>query len=114
MIRTDNGPEVTGNLVDDVDEPEGGRAAADRARQAESERLCRELQRQAANGRLRDECLIEHWFRSLTEAREITGAWRANYNQRRPHSALGYRTPAEFAPAWRARHAGHARQEAHT
>ena len=55
-----------------------------------------------------------HWAGNAAEAREIIGAWRADYNQRRPHSALGYRTPAEFAAAWRARHAGHARQEAHT
>jgi len=66
------------------------------------------------NGKFRDECLNEHWFRSLAEAREIIGAWRADYNQRRPHSALGYQTPAEFAAAWRARHAGHARKEAIT
>ncbi len=66
------------------------------------------------NGKFRDECLNEHWFRSLAEAREIVGAWRADYNQRRSHSALRYQTPAEFAAAWRARHAGHARQEAST
>ena len=63
------------------------------------------------NGKVRDERLNEHWFRSRAEAREIIDAWPADYNQRLPHSALGYRTPAEFAAAWRARHAG---QEAHT
>jgi putative transposase len=66
------------------------------------------------NGKFRDECLNEHWFRSLAEAREIIGTWRADYNQRRPHRALGYQTSAEFAGAWRARHAGNARQEAST
>jgi putative transposase len=49
------------------------------------------------NGKFRDECLNEHWFRSLAEARQIIGAWRADYNQRRPHSALGYRPPAPEA-----------------
>ena len=58
------------------------------------------------NGKFRDECLNEHWFRSLSEARTIVAAWRMDYNQIRPHSALEYQTPAEFAAAWRARHAG--------
>lgn len=49
------------------------------------------------HGRLRDECLNEHWFLSLGDARRIVEAWRQDYNRRRPHSALGYQTPAEFA-----------------
>ena len=49
------------------------------------------------HGRVRDECLNEHWFLSLGDARRIVEAWRQDYNQERPHSALGYRTPAEFA-----------------
>jgi len=56
---------------------------------------------ESVNGKFRDECLNEHWFRSLAEAREIIGAWRADYNQRRPHSALGHQTPAKFAAAFR-------------
>jgi len=49
------------------------------------------------NGRLRDECLNQHWFLSLDEARAVTDAWRDDYNRVRPHGALGNRTPAEFA-----------------
>jgi putative transposase len=49
------------------------------------------------NGKFRDECLNEHWFANLKEAREKIEDWRQDYNQRRPHSALGYRTPEEFA-----------------
>lgn len=49
------------------------------------------------HGRLRDECLNEHWFLSLGDARQIVEAWRQDYNRDRPHSALGYRTPIEFA-----------------
>jgi len=49
------------------------------------------------NGRFRDECLNEHWFANLGEARRIIEAWRIDYNQDRPHSALGYLTPNEFA-----------------
>ena len=49
------------------------------------------------HGRLRDECLNEHWFLGLGDARQIVEAWRQDYNRHRPHSALGYQTPAEFA-----------------
>jgi putative transposase len=49
------------------------------------------------HGRVRDECLNEHWFLSLGDARQIVEAWRQDYNAERPHSALGYQTPAEFA-----------------
>ena len=51
------------------------------------------------HGRVRDECLNEHWFLSLGDARQILEAWRQDYNHTRPHSALGYQTPAEFAQA---------------
>src|SRR5579885_3127191 len=49
------------------------------------------------NSRLRDECLNEHVFTTLAEAREIIEAWRYDYNCCRPHSSLGARTPREFA-----------------
>ena len=49
------------------------------------------------NGKLRDECLNEHVFTTLAEAREIIEAWRYDYNCCRPHSSLGARTPREFA-----------------
>lgn len=45
------------------------------------------------NVRLRDECLNQHWFRSLRCAREAIAAWQLHYNTQRPHSALGYQTP---------------------
>ena len=46
--------------------------------------------------KLRDECLNREIFGSLLEARIIIEQWRIEYNQRRPHSSLGYLTPAEF------------------
>ena len=49
------------------------------------------------NGRLREECLNQHWFSSLDEARRLTKAGREDYNRVRPHGALGHRTPIEFA-----------------
>jgi putative transposase len=48
-------------------------------------------------GRFRDECLNEHLFRSLAEARRIIVCWRLDYNAKRPHTSLGGLTPAEFA-----------------
>ena len=49
------------------------------------------------NGKFRDECLNENWFLDLMDARRKIEEWRCDYNQARPHSALGYRTPEEFA-----------------
>jgi putative transposase len=49
------------------------------------------------NGRLRDECLNEHDFHSLFEAKRILGDWRRTYNSERPHRSLDWRTPEEFA-----------------
>jgi putative transposase len=56
------------------------------------------------NGKLRDECLNEHVFTSLAQARRIIEAWRIDYNTVRPHSSLGYLTPEEFAASWHAAH----------
>lgn len=49
------------------------------------------------NGRLRDECLNASWFVNLDDAKRKIENWREEYNAERPHSSLGYRTPAEFA-----------------
>ena len=48
------------------------------------------------NGRPRDECLNEHWFLSLADARVLIEDWRRDFNAVRPHSGLAGRTPAEF------------------
>lgn len=49
------------------------------------------------NGRFRDECLNANWFTSLADAKRKIEAWREDYNTERPHSALGYLSPDEFA-----------------
>ena len=49
------------------------------------------------HGRFREECLNEHWFLTLDDARETIENWRIDYNRVRPHSSLGYLTPEEFA-----------------
>ena len=48
------------------------------------------------NGRMRDECLNEHVFMTLVEARRIVEAWRIDYNTIRPHGRLGRLPPAVF------------------
>ena len=47
--------------------------------------------------KLRDECLNRELFGNLQEARVILESWRVEYNERRPHSSLGYQTPSEYA-----------------
>ena len=49
------------------------------------------------NGRLRDECLNGELFLNLTESRYVVDRWRMDYNHHRPHSRLGWMTPAAFA-----------------
>lgn len=48
-------------------------------------------------GSLRDECLNVNWFLSLGDARTKIEDWRVDYNEYRPHSSLGYRTPSDYA-----------------
>jgi transposase InsO family protein len=49
------------------------------------------------HSRVRDEFLALEVFENLAAARRLTGRWREDYNQVRPHSSLGYQTPSEFA-----------------
>jgi hypothetical protein len=49
------------------------------------------------NGTFRAECLDAHWFKSLAQTRQIIERWRREYNESRPHRALGEKTPNEFA-----------------
>jgi len=53
------------------------------------------------NGRMRDELLNQHWWRTLDEAYRAVASYREDYNRVRPHSALGNRTPEEFAATLR-------------
>lgn len=48
------------------------------------------------NGKFRDECLSMEWFRNRIEAKVVIDQWRQHYNEIRPHSSLGQKTPAEF------------------
>lgn len=52
------------------------------------------------NSRFRDECLNEHVFRDLDDARRKIEEWRKIYNEFHPHSSLGMMSPKEFAKSW--------------
>ncbi|WP_374675991.1 transposase, partial [Ideonella sp.] len=53
------------------------------------------------NGKFRDECLNEHWFQNLRQARTEIAAWRRDYNEVRPHGSIGRIPPAKYAEALR-------------
>jgi putative transposase len=91
-IVTDNGPEFTGHALDQWAYENGVRLETIRpGRPMENGYI------ESFNGKMREECLNQSWFTDLADARERIEAWRVDYNTRRPHSALGYQTPAEFA-----------------
>jgi len=89
---TDNGPEFTGRALDQWAYEHGVRLETIHpGRPMENGYI------ESFNGKMREECLNENWFTDLADARERIEAWRVDYNTRRPHSALGYQTPVEFA-----------------
>jgi len=94
MVVSDNGTELTSNaILEWADERQVGWhyiAPGKPQQNGFSESF---------NGRLRDELLNETLFRSLADARAKLAAWRQDYNEVRPHSSLGYLTPAEYASA---------------
>lgn len=51
---------------------------------------------EAFNSKLRSECLNAHWFLTLADAREKLENWRRDYNEVRPHSAIGYNVPIDL------------------
>jgi putative transposase len=92
MIVSDNGTELTSNAI----------LAWQQDRQVEWHYIApgKPMQNgfvESFNGRLRDECLNEHLFSNLNEARLIIEAWRIDYNTNRPHTSLKGLTPSEFA-----------------
>jgi putative transposase len=90
-IAMDNGPELTSRALDQWAYEHGVELRfIDPGKPSQNGFI------ESFNGRLRDECLNEHWFTSLADARSIVEAWRLDYNRARPHSALGWRTPNEF------------------
>jgi putative transposase len=98
-IIVDNGPEMIGKALDQWAWRYGVRLHfIDLGKPTQNAFI------ESFNGRFRDECLNENWFLDIHDARRIIEAWRIDYNSSRPHSAVGYATPEEFA----ASHQGHA------
>ncbi|WP_379945143.1 IS3 family transposase [Marinobacter sp. LM1] len=92
VLKTDNGWEFAGKVMD--------RWAYERNIEIDFSRPGKPTDNatvESFNGRLRQECLNENWFLSLADAREKIEAWRAFYNQVRPHSALEWCTPSDYA-----------------
>ena len=91
-IRSDNGPEFTAKALK--------KFLADndvKALYVEPGSPWQNGMIESFNGRLSDECLNIEMFSSLPEARVIIGDYRKYYEERRPHSVLGYRTPKQYA-----------------
>ena len=91
-IRCDNGPELTSRhflawCVERKIE----------LRHIEPGRPMQNGRAESFNGRFREECLRVSWFWNVPDGRWKIAAWKKEYNEERPHSSLGYRTPAEFA-----------------
>jgi len=90
-FRVDNGPEFTSTFFHQW--------AAEKSIQLEHIRPGKPSDNafiESFNGKLRDECLNEHWFLHVQDAREKVESWRQLYNEVRPHSSLNDRTPYEF------------------
>lgn len=91
-IVMDNGPELTSRALDQWAYERGVRL-----RFIQPGKPIQNAFIESFNGRLRDECLNEHWFLSLADAQRITEEWRVDYNRNRPHTSLGNLTPLEFS-----------------
>ena len=97
-ITVDHGPEFESQVLDAWAYQSGVRLAFIRPGKPNENAYV-----ESFNGRLRDECLNEHWFLTLAHAQAAIESWRLEYNTERPHSALGYLTPQQFAQAHAAR-----------
>ena len=97
-ITVDHGPEFESQVLDAWAYRSGVRLAFIRPGKPNENAYV-----ESFNGRLRDECLNEHWFLTLAHAQTVIEAWRIEYNSERPHSALRYLTPAQFAATHAAR-----------
>jgi putative transposase len=91
-VRTDNGPEFTCRAFIAWAQSHGVRHIL-----IQPGRPMQNGYIESFNGKFRDECLNEHWFETLPQARSEIAIWRQDYNEVRPHSSLGRIPPAEFA-----------------
>jgi putative transposase len=91
-ITVDNGPEFAGKTLDEWAFHKGVKLNF-----IQPGKPVQNAYIESFNGRLRDECLNESWFKNLDEARTIIEDWRIDYNRVRPHSSLDDLTPEEYA-----------------
>ena len=91
VLQMDNGPEFTSKALDRWADENGVKLQFTRPGKPTDNG-----QIESFNGRVREECLNQQVFASLAEAREVIEAWRQDYNQERPHSALGGLSPEMF------------------
>jgi len=91
-VRTDNGPEFTCRAFIAWTQAHGVRHIL-----IQPGRPMQNGYIESFNGKFRDECLNEHWFQTLPQARSEIAIWRQDYNEVRPHSSLGRIPPAAFA-----------------
>lgn len=92
VVRTDNGPEFTSRAFMGWAQTHGIRHIL-----IQPGRPMQNGYIESFNGKFRDECLNEHWFETLIQARDAIATWRQDYNEVRPHSTIGRIPPAHFA-----------------
>jgi len=98
-IRSDNGSEFVARCLQGWLETQGTKPLFIEPGSPRQNGYC-----ESFNGKLRDECLDMEWFDTLKEAQMVIEDWRNEYNSFRPHSALDYQTPDQFAECWNATH----------
>ena len=98
VLRTDNGLEFCGRAMLTWAHTRGVQL-----RLIEPGKPTQNAYIESFNGKFRDECLNDHYFNNLEHARALIAAWRRDYNEARPHSAIGRMPPAEFAAQHRLR-----------
>lgn len=91
-IRTDNGKEFCGRIMLNWAHARGVKLFLIQPGKPNQNAYI-----ESFNGRLRDECLNEHWFTSLAHATVIIETWRREYNEERPKKGLGGLTPSAYA-----------------
>ena len=89
-LRTDQGPEFTCKAIDQWAYEHGVTLLL-----IQPDKPTQNAFIESFNGKFRDECLNDYWFRNLCHAQKITAAWQRDYNDH--HSSVNYLTPAEFA-----------------
>jgi putative transposase len=99
LIQVDNGPEFTSKALDAWAHQQGVKLQFIRPGKPVDNAYI-----ESFNGRLREECLNQHAFRSLPDARHTIEVWRQDYNHARPHSALDYLTPVEYREKYQPQH----------